>query len=172
MHEESNGPRRIDIAVNDSQNHLNVDPDALRTLARNILAGEGIAEADVSITLVDDAVIHSINRRHLDHDWPTDVITFSLGDPGATVLEAELVVSAEMAARTAKQIGADPSAELALYVVHGLLHLCGFDDVQPEAAARMHAREAEVLAREGIVNTFSLVDQDLEARSEGSSCSG
>jgi probable rRNA maturation factor len=170
MHAESHGPRIV-IAINDSQTRLNVDPADLRTLVRNVLAGEGIAEADLSIALVDDATIHSLNRLHLNHDWPTDVITFSLGDSGDSAIEAELIVSTEMAWRTAQEAGADPSAELALYVVHGLLHLCGFDDVRPEDAARMRKREEEVLAREGIVNTFSLVDERPEARREGPSCS-
>jgi len=162
---------RIDIAINDTQTLLNVDPGPLRRLARNVLVGEGVTEAEVSITLVDDAAIHAINRRHLGHDWPTDVITFSLGDPGETALDAELVISAEMAARTAAEIRVDPAAELSLYVVHGLLHLCGFDDLGPADAARMRGREAEVLAREGILNTFSLIDDRASARREGTSCS-
>jgi probable rRNA maturation factor len=170
MHEEFHGPRIL-VAINDSQTHLNVDPDELRTLVRNVLAGEEIADADLSIALVDDSTIHSLNRLHLNHDWPTDVITFSLGDSSDSTLEGELVVSTEMALRTARECGADPSAELALYIVHGLLHLCGFDDVRPEDTARMRVREQEVLAREGIVNTFSLTGEGPEARSEGSSCS-
>jgi probable rRNA maturation factor len=82
-----------------------------------------------------------------------------------------LIISAEMAARTAAEIGADPAAELSLYLVHGLLHLCGFDDVDPADAARMRAREAEVLAREGIPNTNALIEDRGTTRREGTTCS-
>ena len=69
---------------------------------------------------------------------------------------------AEMAARTAGAAGTDPLAELTLYVVHGLLHLCGFDDVTPDAAQAMRRREAEVLARLGVPNLFDRVAPDRQ----------
>lgn len=151
------GPRTIAVEVGDRQDHLSVDPVWLAALAERVLDGEGVVEASVSIALVDDATIHDANRRHLGHAWPTDVITFRLSDPDDPVLEAELVLSAEMAAATARETGADPHAELALYLVHGLLHLCGFDDLTPEAAAAMRRREDEVLNTLGLPNTFSSI---------------
>ena len=118
----------IAVELSDTQAHLAVDRAALVRLAQSVLAGEGVARASVSIALVDDATIHAVNRRYLDHDGPTDVISFVLSDPGTPDLAGELVVSAEMAATTAREAGAEPLDELALYVVHGLLHLCGYDD--------------------------------------------
>ena len=88
---------------------------------------------------------------------PTDVITFPLSEPGDPGLSGELVVSAEMAVATAGESRADPLHELALYVVHGLLHLCGLDDLTPEAANAMRAGEGEALASLGLTNTFPLV---------------
>jgi probable rRNA maturation factor len=84
------------------------------------------------------------------------VISFVLADPTEAALAGELVVSAEMAAETARAGGFDARAELALYLVHGLLHLCGYDDQTPAEAATMRRREAEVLAKEGLTNTFPL----------------
>jgi probable rRNA maturation factor len=149
------GPR-IDVSTSDTQGHLAVDPEALAGLVRRVLEGEGVRAAEVSIALVDDASSHEFNRRHLGHDWPTDVITFPLSEPGDETLVAALVVSAEMAAVTAREVGADPNAELALYVVHGLLHLCGYDDQADEDRALFRRREAEILSREGVPNTFLL----------------
>jgi probable rRNA maturation factor len=143
------------IELNDMQAHVSVDRDALIRLARLTLAGEGIERASISIALVDDPTIHQINARHLGHDWPTDVITFVLSDDDE--LAGELVVSGEMAATTAREAGIDPQGELALYVVHGLLHLCGYDDVTDATAAMMRQREGEVLANAGLINPFSLV---------------
>ena len=148
----------IDVAISDTQGHLAVDPRELAGLVRRVLAGEGVARAEVSVALVDDATIREVNRRHLGHDWPTDVVSFPLSEPGEPALAGELVVSAEMAAATARRHGADPLAELALYLVHGLLHLCGFDDRTAEDRARIRRREDEILAREGLTNTFPLVD--------------
>jgi probable rRNA maturation factor len=148
------------VEVVDHQSHLRVDPNALAGLARAVLAGEGIQDASVSIVLVDDATIHDLNRRHLGHDWPTDVITFGLSESGESPLAGELVVSAEMAATTAREAGADPWPELALYVVHGLLHLCGYDDRTEADASRMRRREAEVLAAAGLPNAFDRVGRE------------
>ena len=136
------------VEVSDTQSHLVVDEDALAGLVRDTLRHEGFQRASISIALVDDATIHALNRRHLGHDWPTDVITFRLSDPDEPELAAELVVSAEMAKTTADEEGKRPVDELMLYVVHGLLHLCGEDDGSPEQSARMRLREAEILARE------------------------
>lgn len=140
----------IAVEISDTQGHLRVDPAALAALARRVLAGEGITAAELSIALVDDAAIRALNRRHLGHDWPTDVIAFDLSAPGAPALAAALALSAEMAATTARASGADPAAELALYLVHGLLHLCGYDDRTEADARAMRRREAEVLARAGL----------------------
>lgn len=147
----------IEVEVTDNQAHLRVDAREIEDLARRVLEHHGVTHASLSIALVDDATIHAINRRHLAHDWPTDVITFTLSEPGEPELAGELVVSAEMAAATAKQVGVEPLSELALYVVHGVLHLCGFDDQSPDAAASMRRAEADALAIEGLVNTFPLI---------------
>ena len=147
----------IEVEVSDTQSHLLADPAFLEGLVRRVLEAEGIERASISIALVDDATIHEINRRHLAHDWPTDVITFVLSEPDDPILAGELVVSTEMAAATASEAGVDPRSELALYVVHGLLHLCGLDDQSLEDADEMRRREGEILASEGLINTFPLV---------------
>lgn len=155
------------VEIHDAQGHLAIDPEVVRSLARRVLEGEGVTSASISLAFVDDAAIHEVNRRHLAHDWPTDVITFRLSEPGASPLEAELVVSAEMTVSTAREAGTDPTAELMLYVVHGLLHLCGYDDTSESAARAMRRREDEVLRREGWANTFAQVGPSPSGR-EGS----
>ncbi len=69
-----------------------------------------------------------------------------------------------MAAATAEEIGADPRDELALYVVHGLLHLCGYDDLTESGAAAMRCRERELLAACGRPNPFDLVTDPRSRR--------
>ena len=154
----------LNVEISDLQGHFRADPEALAELVRRVLESEGVRQASISVALVDDAAIHTLNRRHLAHDWPTDVITFHLSAPDESVLAGELIVSAEMAATTAREAGVDPAAELMLYVVHGLLHLCGYDDQDAEDAAAMRRREAEVLAALGVINPFPLVGADHPGR--------
>ncbi|MDR3638317.1 MAG: rRNA maturation RNase YbeY [Isosphaeraceae bacterium] len=152
--EEANPDHSIDIS--DTQHHLVVSRAGLTELVERTLAAEGVERYSLSIALVDNATIHALNGRHLGHDWPTDVISFPLSEPDEPVLAGELIVSAEMAAATAREAGVDPWAELALYVVHGLLHLCGYDDLSDRDADVMRRREGEILALLGLTNTFPL----------------
>jgi probable rRNA maturation factor len=101
----------------------------------------------LSVVLVDDATIHEVNARVLGHDWPTDVITFPYAAPPA--LEAELLVSVETARREAAERGHAPLDELALYAVHGALHLVGYDDHTAADRRRMRAAERRWLKRLG-----------------------
>jgi probable rRNA maturation factor len=144
---------QIAIEISDTQGHLSIDTRALVRRAQTVLALENRLRASISIALVDNATIRDLNRAHLGHDWPTDVISFPLSGPDEPVLAGELVVSAEMARAVAEAAGADPEAELALYVVHGLLHLCGYDDRDPVSSAAMRRRESEVLAILGLQNS-------------------
>jgi probable rRNA maturation factor len=164
---ETRTPSQIEVEVSDTQGHLTVDPEALTTLVRRALEAEGLeTPASISIALVDDATIRVINRRHLDHDCPTDVISFLLSEPGEPILAGELVVSAERAAALSRRFGIDPWAELALYVVHGLLHLRGYDDAAAPDRDAMRCREGEILAHCGLTNTFPLVDRAEADRGE------
>jgi probable rRNA maturation factor len=166
----------FEITISDQQSHLAFQTDRLREAIDRILAEEGVVSAEISLALVDDAAIRRINRDFLNHDYPTDVISFSLGLPcgldsdhacepdctdsaaspdAAAVpadrhsgrhLEGELVVSTETAIREAPAHGWSPEDELLLYVVHGLLHLCGYDDLTDAARPVMRRRERQVLA--------------------------
>ena len=153
------GSKGFVVEISDTQGLLHVDHEQITGMIRRVLKGEGIKGAAISLTLVDNPTIHRINREHLQHDWPTDVITFPLSDPSEPVLVGELIVSVEMAVATAAAIKADPGDELSLYIVHGLLHLCGYDDCAEDDSKRMRAREDLVLLRAGLTNTFALAER-------------
>jgi probable rRNA maturation factor len=122
----------------------------MRQTARALLEGEGIADAEISLAFVDNATIHQLNQRYLQHDEPTDVLSFPLSEAGARQLAGELVIGAEVAQSQAQTRGHDVQAELALYVIHGLLHLCGYDDATAEEAAEMRQRERHYLQQLGL----------------------
>lgn len=118
----------------------------LRT-ARRALRDLGRPGAGVHLTFVDDARIRRLNARYLRHRRPTDVLAFPLEAPGPSGLWGEVVVSAETARRQAVRLGVPVGLELDLLVVHGLLHLAGYDDGDPREARLMHQREREILEK-------------------------
>jgi probable rRNA maturation factor len=141
----------IRIAITDQQDILRVDRRRLRAVAVRTLREEGVRHAEVGLVLLDDPQIHLLNRRHLDHDYPTDVLSFLLSDHALAGgvqtqgdgprMEGELILSTETAQRRAKEFQWSAHDELTLYVVHGLLHLCGYDDHSAIDRRRMRARE-------------------------------
>jgi probable rRNA maturation factor len=138
------------IAIASPQEIVPIDRRRMREIVRMVLDGEGIGEAEISLAFVDNATIHQLNKRYLDHDEPTDVLSFPLSDAGAKKLAGELVIGAEVALAQAQERQHDVQAELALYVIHGLLHLCGFDDKTEAAATAMRQREKHYLRQFGL----------------------
>ena len=129
-----------------------VDFAALKTATKAVLEGEGVPEAKVTIALVDNAHIHRLNKQFLDHDEPTDVLTFPYSDPSAKQVEGEIVVGFEIAREYAADRGHAPAQELILYVVHGCLHLCGYDDKTDAAETEMREQEHHYLQLLGLPN--------------------
>jgi probable rRNA maturation factor len=138
------------IAIACPQEAVPVDRAFMRQVVRTVLDGEGVADAEISLAFVDNDTIHRLNQRYLEHDEPTDVLSFPLSEPNARKLAGELVIGAEVAKVQAESRGHEVRAELALYVIHGLLHLCGCDDTTAEAAAEMHQRERRYLRALGL----------------------
>jgi len=138
------------IAIHSPQEIVPIDRGRLREIARAVLDGEAVKDYDISIALVDNPTIHQLNKRYLDHDEPTDVLSFPYSAASARKLEGELVIGVEIALEQAKERGHDVQAELALYVIHGLLHLCGHDDATGAAAAAMRERERHYLRQLGL----------------------
>ena len=133
------------ISVASPQEFVPIDRAFMRQTARAVLEGEGLKDAEVSLAFVDNATIHQINKRYLQHDEPTDVLSFPLSEPDARRLAGELVIGAEVGKAQAESRGHDVQAELALYVIHGLLHLCGYDDKTEAKAKEMRKRERHFL---------------------------
>ena len=135
------------VAVFNRQRRVRVDLRWLRIFAplalcrcREISANARFALqqlAEVEIAIVSDRVIAQVHAQFMNIPGTTDVITFEHG---------EIVLSAETARVVATEHGHPIEEELALYIVHGLLHLNGFEDATPAAAARMQKVQARVLA--------------------------
>jgi probable rRNA maturation factor len=137
----------ISISVASPQELVPLDYARLKECARTVLTGEGIREAKATLAFVDDATIAGLNKRFLDHDGPTDVITFTYSRPKAKKLEGEVVIGVEVAQREAAERGHEVNTELCLYVIHGCLHLCGYDDQSSRDAADMRRKERDYLRK-------------------------
>lgn len=116
----------------------------LRRVAAAALEVGGRPEMAVSLLLTGDREIGELHAQFLGDPTPTDVISFELD--GA----AELVVSVDTAKRCAKERGHAWADEVALYVAHGILHICGFDDVAKKDRVKMRAAERRVMQQLGI----------------------
>lgn len=138
------------VSIASPQEIVVLDRGRLREIVRAVLAGENVADYEISLAFVDNPTSRRLNKQYLDHDEPTDVLSFPLSGPGAKKLAGELVLGAEVALEQAKERGHDVQAELALYVIHGLLHLCGYDDKKPDSEKEMRRRERHYLGELGL----------------------
>jgi len=160
----------LDIYAADEQSDHPVAVDRWAALARSVLEAEGVvSDTEVSLLFVDEAAIASLNERFLDKVGPTDVLSFPIedevdrsgrspdeGGTGPASIEADtdrrlllgdVVICPAVAARNAVDHGVTFDDEIALLVVHGILHLLGMDHVADEEAERMELREQQLLAR-------------------------
>jgi probable rRNA maturation factor len=134
------------IQVHNRQRAIRYDLPWLRRFAPIALAeceGAGILPGapletleEIEVSIVSDRAIAAAHRQFMDIPGPTDVITFEHG---------EIIISAQTAARYAVEYGQPLEHELGLYIIHGILHLNGHDDLEEPAAARMKETQATVL---------------------------
>jgi probable rRNA maturation factor len=123
------------------------DPARIEAAVRHVLAEEGVRSAEISVALLGDAEIAALNQQYLEHEGPTDVISFPLHDHGEAPL-GDIYVGVEQAARQAAGFGATPAEEVLRLAVHGTLHVLGYD--HPAGAERagcdMYVRQEALLS--------------------------
>lgn len=124
------------------------------------------SESEVSIVLTDDAEIHSLNRQYRNIDKPTNVLSFELGDD---VLLGDIYISLDTVKREAKDMGITVEEHTAHMVVHGVLHLMGYDHMNDKDARKMEAKEVKALAKIGIKNPYA---EPEFVCADGSCCPG
>jgi probable rRNA maturation factor len=170
------GPRRrgpdgeVQVFGANEQTDHDIEVDRWVRLAHEVLLAEGVdGEAELSLLFVDEESIAELNGRFMDADGPTDVLAFPIDDPVVAgrwpdagtagpdrddpepsdlpLLLGDVVVCPAVARRQAPSHAGSYDDELALLVVHGVLHVLGHDHAEPEETAVMQARERELLAR-------------------------
>ena len=136
-----------------------VDEGWVKKIVRHVLKGEGVASPyEVSLVFTDSETVKQLNRDYRGVDEPTDVLAFYMlpqkGADSSFVLPpdgltrlGEVIISYPQAVEQAKEQGHPPERELALLVVHGILHLLGYDHEEPEEESKMRERERELLEK-------------------------
>jgi probable rRNA maturation factor len=163
----------VDVFVADEQSAEPVDTVRWVHLAESVLAAEGVrGDAELSVLFVDEQAMAELNKRFLGKEGPTDVLAFPIDDdvyeggrlpdslgpsPGPSAgddepsdlptLLGDVVVCPAVARRNAPQHAGTYEDEVALLIVHGILHLLGMDHVDDKEAAEMERREQELLAQ-------------------------
>ncbi len=136
-----------------------LDADKLHRLAIHVLKAEGAeGPLEVGIVVTTDEEVLNLNRQYLGHDYHTDVLSFSMGEgedadgDGGFVTPAErapylgdVAISYDRAAEQAPDYNHPAEAEVATLLVHGLLHLLGYDDTEDDQRSKMHARQEELI---------------------------
>lgn len=152
----------MNISFSDEQTRQ-IDESALVDLASRVLTFERYPDrTELAITAVTDEAIATLKAEHMGVYEPTDVLSFPIdelvaGEPpvvdsdGPPLLLGDIVIAPGVIARQASEHGVSESEELALMVVHGVLHLMGWDHGDDEEAEQMEAREREILALAGMV---------------------
>ncbi|MBN2453587.1 MAG: rRNA maturation RNase YbeY [Candidatus Omnitrophica bacterium] len=140
--------RRIHIA--NLHHSYRIDERAIGNIARRVMSlikREGAAELE--IIFLDDNGIRKLNRRYKHRDRPTDVLSFRIdrGEFGRKDFLGVIAISADTARRNAEAFGTGFPEEVVLYVIHGILHLFGYDDRTPGKRARMSNKQEEILRK-------------------------
>jgi probable rRNA maturation factor len=149
MNQSASLESTLHILIANQQSTLTIDKDRLCSIVKQILADANFCSGTLSIAIVDDPTIHQLNRQHLQHDCPTDVLSFPLEQYG-NHLEGEVVISADTAMKKSAEVAWPATEELLLYAIHGTLHLVGYRDKSDQEIASMRTAERAYLQQAGV----------------------
>ncbi len=128
----------------------------LTAIARRVLEAEAVPPAELSIAITDDETVRALNRQYANEDAVTDVLSFSqregeefVSPPGGVPPLGEVIIAYPQAARQAAEHGHSVGDEIARLLIHGTLHLLGYDHAEAKEERRMRTREEELLEATG-----------------------
>ena len=137
------------LAIEHDHPTLALDADTLDRLVRHVVEAEDGTLVHVSIVLSDHETVRRLNQTYLEHDYNTDVLSFSLredeGEEALDAVEGEVYVDLDTAEERHEEFDTSFEREAYRYVVHGVLHLLGYDDATDDGQQAMRAREDQYL---------------------------
>jgi len=138
--------------ISNFQRKIPIPVPKVRTAIRSACRKLRFKIPELSVAFVGERRMRRLNKEYLGHDYVTDVLTFNYGDtiPNScelSIMSPEIVICPAVAARNARRYGNTCEREIVLCVVHGILHLCGYDDHSPKDVQRMRRKETEILGK-------------------------
>lgn len=142
-------PTAVEVTVQRDGVRTPVATARLEALAHQALRALGVRRGVVSVTLLPATAMARLNRQHLGHRGPTDVITFALGTDPIRGIMGDVYLCPEVARSQARTFGVGVREEMARLVVHGMLHVCGWDHPEGDdrMASPMWRRQEQLLRR-------------------------
>ena len=128
-----------ELSVVGNENGI-VSSEAVKSAISSVLDGEELDYISVSVVLVSDDEIREVNKKYLGHDYSTDVVTFPLHEDSEPI-EGEIYVSLQTTERNSKIYNSTHSKEIIRVVIHGMLHLAGYEDSTSETKEEMKKKE-------------------------------
>jgi probable rRNA maturation factor len=136
----------VEISVINLQKKIVIHPKEIKRIIRKVLRLETLRRpGEITVSLVNDGQIRELNTIYLGRYCPTDVISFDISRDRKELI-ADIAISTDTAARNAKKYRTSPLFEIYLYVVHGLLHVLGYDDITIRKRKIMQERTKLILA--------------------------
>ncbi len=136
----------MQIDISDRQDDVAIDKKRIKKISERVLVAEGRKDrVELSIAFVDKGVIRELNGKYRGIDRDTDVLSFPMEEED---MLGDVVICPEVAVRNAEKAGRPADKEIELLVVHGMLHILGYDHEDRQKKDEMWARQAELLADE------------------------
>ena len=134
------------LSIEHDHSSLSLDEETVERLIRHVLEEEGASPVHISVVLSDHDTVRRLNVAYLDHDYNTDVLSFSMRDDDASdAVEGEVYVDLDTAQERHEEFDTSFEREAYRYVVHGVLHLIGYDDATEDGQKPMRERENQYL---------------------------
>lgn len=138
-----------ELSVTVAHQKLDFDPNLIEHLVAQVAEGEGQCVRQLEITLMSAEQLRELNRSWRKADYDTDVLSFSLSD--GMELDGEIYVSLDFARIHCNAYSATYTEEVCRYIVHGMLHLLGYEDDTTEGARTMRSKEDQYLRSAGVI---------------------
>jgi len=140
---------KTNVAIRNLQKTVRINPPQLTVITKKILKSLHLHSADLSLVFVSDRRMKILNQKYLKYNFSTDVLAFDLREQKGSLrtLGGEIIISTDTAKRNSKIYGTTLKKEIVLYVIHGILHLVGYDDHEARDIRRMREKEQEILGK-------------------------
>ena len=140
----------MEVSAENLQKKISLNLPQIVKIAKTVLQSEGIKESSLAIVFVTRQKISALNKKYLGKAHTTDVLAFDAREKSGgarkdEVFAGDIVISVDAAKRNAAMYGVPFTQELVLYIIHGILHLLGYDDHTPKDIKKMRRKEQQVL---------------------------